>query len=64
MFSRYGVHYLVQFHAAQTVASQRAPEAGAAATPSAAEEIGMFLRLGGVVAVIAVLSVFAAWTMH
>ncbi len=64
MFSRYGVNYLVQLHEAQAAASRRAPETRAAATPSAAEEIGIFLRLGGVIAVIAVLSIFVAWAMH
>ena len=64
MFSRYGVNYLVQLHEAQAIASRRAPETSAAATPTATEEIGMFLRLGGVIAVIAIISVFAVWAMH
>jgi hypothetical protein len=62
MFSRYGVNYLVQLNEARAASSR--PASGPGGRPSASEEIGMFLRLGAVIAVAAVLVAFVAWTIR
>lgn len=62
MFSRYGVNSLVQFKKARAAMLRRPFETGG--TPSASSEIGMFLRLGGVIAVVAAILAVATSTMH
>ncbi|MDB5522725.1 MAG: hypothetical protein JWM58_488 [Rhizobium sp.] len=53
MFSRYGAYYLAQqTHDAKLAASRWDTENNASpATPTASQELAMFLRLGGVIAV-------------